>query len=221
MYGSKHAKFSIDSPFPNRKYTIWDVSSADKATKEKLKPVTTEYIRPQKTLKEYFLKGMPDAFNGNNHIVACICRGTDYFDTPLIGIEKQPTPQMAIEQVRCMMKKHNCNMVYCATEDERIYRMFEKEFGEKLIPNTQEKYGDNHGKLLMQINREEKRDILEITKQYYRSMYIVSQCDCLVAGVVSGTNAVLCMPNKFKDTYIFKLGCVTEEDVKEYRTLWD
>ena len=69
----------------------------------------------------------------------------------------------------------------------------------------------------MQINREEKRDILEITKQYYRSMYIVSQCDCLVAGVVSGTNAVLCMPNKFKDTYIFKLGCVTEEDVKEYR----
>lgn len=175
-----------------------DVSSADKATKEKLKSVTTEYIRPQKTLKEYFLKGMPDAFNGNNHIVACICRGTDYFDTPLIGIEKQPTPQMAIEQVRCMMKKHNCNMVYCATEDERIYRMFEKEFGEKLIPNTQEKYGDNHGKLLMQINREEKRDILEITKQYYRSMYIVSQCDCLVAGVVSGTNAVLCMPNKLK-----------------------
>lgn len=221
VYGSKHAKFSIDSPFPNRKYTIWDVSSADKATKEKLKSVTTEYIRPPKTLKEYFLKGMPDAFNGNNHIVACICRGTDYFDTPLIGIEKQPTPQMAIEQVRCMMKKHNCNMVYCATEDERIYRMFEKEFGEKLIPNTQEKYGDNHGKLLMQINREEKRDILEITKQYYRSMYIVSQCDCLVAGVVSGTNAVLCMPNKFKDTYIFKLGCVTEEDVKEYRTLWD
>ena len=221
VYGSKHAKFSIDSPFPNRKYTIWDVSSADKATKEKLKSVTTEYIRPKKTLKEYFLKGMPDAFNGNNHIVACICRGTDYFDTPLIGIEKQPTPQMAIEQVRCMMKKHNCNMVYCATEDERIYRMFEKEFGEKLIPNTQEKYGDNHGKLLMQINREEKRDILEITKQYYRSMYIVSQCDCLVAGVVSGTNAVLCMPNKFKDTYIFKLGCVTEEDVKEYRTLWD
>lgn len=87
------------------------------------------------------MKGMPDAFNGNNHIVACICRGTDYFDTPLIGIEKQPTPQMAIEQVRCMMKKHNCNMVYCATEDERIYRMFEKEFGEKLIPNTQENTG--------------------------------------------------------------------------------
>ena len=24
-----------------------------------------------------------------------------------------------------------------------------------------------------------------------------------------------------EDTYIFKLGCVTEEDVKEYRTLWD
>ena len=56
VYGSKHAKFSIDSPFPNRKYTIWDVSSADKATKEKLKSVTTEYIRPPKNIKGVFFE---------------------------------------------------------------------------------------------------------------------------------------------------------------------
>lgn len=158
---------------------------------------------------------------GRGRTIACICRGTDYFDTPLIGIAKQPTPQMAIEKVREMMRKLDCQSVYCATEDERIYRMFKKEFGDCLIPNTQQKYGDNKGRLLMEVNREEKRDIYQTTMEYYRSMYIVCQCNALVAGGVSGTSAVTRMDNKFEDVYVFSLGCVTARDVEEYKHLFE
>ena len=49
-------------------------------------------------------------------------------------------------------------------------------------------------------------------------MYIVSQCDAFVGGQVCGTDAVMLMPNNFKDTYIFQLGVVTQRDINVNET---
>lgn len=185
----------------------------DSERKEKYKRLYKEYFRPNKKLQLYLNEVHNKVKLCKGEIIACICRGTDYNNT-LVGIDKQPTVEMVIEKVKEFMVNHNISNVYCATEDERIYAKFENVFGDRLIPNTQQKYGDNKGKLLAKVNVEQGIDVFKIAYQYYQSLYLVSQCDYLVAGMVSGTTSVLLMPNNFKDVFIFNLGVVTEEDIK-------
>lgn len=179
---------------------------------EKVRNLYKKLLRPNATLQSYLDNTLNTSNVCKEQIVACICRGTDYTNT-LVGLPKQPTAEMVIQKVKSFMSEYKISKVYCATEDKRIYEKFQKEFKEKLLPNTQQKYGDNNGKLLSQVNVESGIDVFDIAFQYYRSLYFVTRCDYLIAGWVSGTRSVLLMPNNFKDVFIFSLGSVTKEDL--------
>lgn len=59
---------------------------------------------------------------------------------------------MVIEKSKMFIFKYGVSNIYWATEDKRIYSKFQEEFGDKLLPNKQQKYDDNKGKLLSKVN---------------------------------------------------------------------
>ena len=170
------------------------------------------FLCTNKSLLSYLDESLNTIKSCKDGVIACICRGTDYTNT-IAGLPKQPTADMVIEKLNIFISQYGVSNIYCATEDKRIYSKFQEEFGDRLLPNTQQKYDDNKGKLLSKVNVEQGIDVYDIAFQYYKSLYIVTQCDYLVAGWVSGTRSVLLMPNHFKDVFVFKLGSVTEADL--------
>lgn len=218
IIGSHKVTFSYDNDFPQLN-VCRNVSDLKNQDLNKLKDLYKKYIRPNKFMLDYIKANTPNGFNSFTKI-GCICRGTDYFNAPIIGISKQPTAKMMIEKVKEYMNKYNIEKVYCATEDKRIYKEFKEEFGNKLIPNTQQMYDKNEGKFLSEINEECNIDIYKINREYFLSLWMVSQCDYFIGGKVSGTNAVILMNNNFKEIYVFKLGVVSKEDLLKYQTIY-
>lgn len=186
----------------------------DEAYCDRLKQLYARYIRPQQSVRNYLEEGIRRVSERSGETIGCICRGTDYTNT-LVGLPKQPTAEMVIRKVREQMQRYGATNVYCATEDARIYRAFQEEFGEQLIPNTQQKYADNEKVLLHWFNEKHGIDEHRLALQYMQSMYMVMHCDYFVGGRVSGTQAVILMPNRFKDVYMFNLGTVTQADIDE------
>ena len=212
--GANKVTFSYDSHKPPKTFS-GDISSLSDEELDRIKGIYKKYIRLNKYMEKYISDNISAEFKiCGDEKIGCICRGTDYFT--LVGLPKQPSAEMMIEKVREYMNKYNVKKVYCATEDKRIYRKFQDEFGNKLIPNFQYMYDKNDGKLLTEVNRERNLDIYKINREYFLSLWQVSKCDYFIGGLVSGTNAVILMDNNFKETFIFKLGAVSKEDLLEH-----
>lgn len=218
IIGAHKVTFSYDSDFPQLNICR-NVSDLNEREFKEIKNIYKKYIRPNKFMIDYIKANTPKDFASYTK-VGCICRGTDYFNSSVIGISKQPTAQMMIGKVKEYINQYNIDKVYCATEDKRIYKIFQKEFGDRLIPNSQQKYDQNEGKFLFEINKERNIDIYKINREYFLSLWMVSQCDYFIGGKVSGTNAVMLMNNNFKDTFIFNLGVVSKEDLMEYQKIY-
>ena len=208
VYGAHNIILSMNVQYPKG----YSFEGGNQKRIEKIRCIYKDYLRPGQNLQSYLNESLNTIKSYKEGVIACICRGTDYINT-IIGLPKQPTADMVIEKLKMFVSKYGVSNIYCATEDERIYSKFQEEFGDKLLPNTQQKYNDNKGKLLSEVNIEQGIDVYDIAFQYYKSLYIVSQCDYLVAGWVSGTRSVLLMPNHFKDVFVFNLGSVTKEDL--------
>lgn len=215
IIGAKKATFSYDSHYPHLK-VCWNVADLSNKELETLKDLYKKYIRPSKAMKKYIQTNVPAEFTEAIMKVGCICRGTDYFHAPKLGIAKQPTAEMMIEKVKECMYRNKVEKVYCATEDEQIYKSFQKAFGKQLIPNHQQMYKNNNGKFLSDINREQNIDVYKINREYFLSLWMISQCNYFIGGNVSGSNAVILMENHFKEFYVFKLGAITKQDVTEF-----
>lgn len=212
VYGARNIILSMNVQYP-RGYSF----EADNQRRiEKIRSIYKDFLRPNQNLQSYLEESLNTIKSCKEGVIACICRGTDYTNT-IAGLPKQPTADMVIEKLKMFISKYGVSNIYCATEDKRIYSKFQEEFGDKLLPNTQQKYDDNKGKLLSKVNIEQGIDVYDIAFQYYKSLYIVTQCDYLVAGWVSGTRSVLLMPNHFKDVFVFLLGSVTEADLLNKR----
>lgn len=213
--GSYKATFSYDSHFPEP-HVCWNVADLNTVEINVLKELYKKYIRPNNRMKEFLQSNIDPEFFNNTKKIGCICRGTDYFDAPKLGIAKQPTAEMMIEKVEEYMCKHNIEKIYCATEDKNIYSIFQKHFGSKLIPNKQQMYNKNNGKFLSDINKEQNIDVYKINREYFLSLWMISKCDYFIGGNVSGTNAVIMMDNNFKEIFVFRLGAISEKDVYDF-----
>ena len=108
------------------------------------------------------------------------------------------------------MKKYpEISKIYLATEDELIYEMFKKEFGDKLLDNNQYryKYTDKQAdKFISSIKVDRPDHSYNLGREYLASLYILSKCDYFVGGRCAGTRDAFVMQDDWKDAYIWDLG---------------
>lgn len=138
-------------------------------------------------------------------VVGVLCRGTDYLQLKPKGHPVQPDVYNVINKLKYTMRKFDCPYVYLATEDFQIEKIFKSIFEDRLIINKRV-YKNYKTGYLSHTHNERKNDLYYTNVEYLSSLYLLSRCDCFLAGRTSGTVIVLLMNYKYEFTYFWDLG---------------
>ena len=103
------------------------------------------------------------------------------------------------------MKDYNCGYVYLATEDEAIEKLFRVAFLDKLLVNKRVYKKYSGGYLANTLNNRED-DVYHTNVEYLSSLYLLSRCNCFVAGRTSGAVITMLMDTEYEYTYFWDLG---------------
>lgn len=179
----------------------------DDAFHEKYSPLFEKYIQPNVKVKAYAQKKFQDVVGAKKNVLGVLCRGTDYTDSKPTGHPIQPTAHQAVEKAREVMMMHSYEYIFLATEDQRIFNVFEEAFGDKLLYSGQKLYGGMEGKkFLSEIKVSDYSEKWRNTVDYYSTIYILSRCDGFLAGLTCGSICAYIMSKGFKYKYFWDLG---------------
>lgn len=141
--------------------------------------------------------------------LAVICRGTDYVGTKPHGHSIMPSVEKVIATVDEKMEEWGgFSRIYLATEDEGIYQTLKNVYGDKIISYQNTRFQETKDRVLSQlIDESDEEDFKrKLCEEYFISIWLVSQCNALIAPIVSSALAALRMKGEYEHTYIFKLG---------------
>lgn len=209
---SKNIILSKKAPSPSKKYLMGHSPFYDDDNRIKyFHNLFEKYIHFNESTQDYLDKLYENLFKGKGKIVGVLCRGTDYVVIKPKNHPVQPNPSDVIEDVKEVMKSHNCNYVFIATEDMDILEMFMRAFGEKLLYVDQKrvrKFELGESNYLASVNIEKNKGIDTFAKGigYLSATYLLSRCDCYLAGRTGGSKGVLIMSNGFEYKKIYDLG---------------
>ena len=146
-----------------------------------------------------------DSLIKGKRVVGVLCRGTDYLKLKPKGHPIQPDPALVIEKVKEVMEDYDCGYVYLATEDAAIEDLFRASFSDMLLVNKRvyKKYSD--GYLANTFNNREN-DAYHTNVEYLSSLYILSRCNCFIAGRTSGAVVTMLIQDDYEYTYFWDLG---------------
>lgn len=207
---SKHIILSEKSQRPSKKYTI-NMKLLDSNKKAKLNhysEIYKKYIRVNNKIQlklDYDYKHLIE----NKFVLGVLCRGTDYLLKKPKNHPIQPDPILVINKTKELLQKNKYTHIYLATEDQDIYSMFKKEFGDKLLTNNQKRFSKNdfqNVEFISQIEHNTIQEKYEISLEYLSAINILSKCNAFIGGKTSGTLGVYLMSEGFEYEYIWNLG---------------
>lgn len=165
-------------------------------------------IKFKPEIEQYFNDEYQRIINNETEVLGILCRGTDYIKKRPKNEPVQPSPKEVIKKAKELKKTYNYKKIYLATEDEKIYKMFKKEFGDMILDNNQYRYSKNYNKkyFLSEINVDRANHNYNLAKEYLASLYILSKCKYLIGGQTSGTKISALLSNGYEYGYIWQLG---------------
>ena len=104
------------------------------------------------------------------------------------------------------MDKYRCTYIFLATEDQEIFNDVKRYFGDKLLALDMTRYVTLGKQNINDMCSERNNDKYLKGREYLLSIWLLSQCNCLVAGNVGGTHGALLMSPGYDYSYVFDLG---------------
>ena len=152
-------------------------------------------------MKEYH-----SLFLKEDRILGVLMRGTDYSSLKLPNHPIPPSLDEAVEKVKEMKDKWNCNKVFLATEDYNIVLHFKEAFGDdcKLSKRPYINYDGKTHISLYHLNRE--NDFYLLGKEYLTQIVILSKCNCLITMKANGAIGALMMSDGFEQIMVLDAG---------------
>lgn len=142
--------------------------------------------------------------------LAVICRGTDYIGTRPEGHSIMPSVDQIIATINEKWEEWGAfSRIYLATEDEAIFQTLKNVYGDRIVSYQQMRFQETGDRVLSQIIKDKKEENFKhkLSEEYFISIWLVSQCNALIAPIVSSTLAALRMKRGgYENTYIFMLG---------------
>ncbi len=170
-------------------------------------PLFEKYIVPKPEVAAYAQKKRDKVIGGKQHVLGVLCRGTDYTDSKPNGHPIQPTAEQAAKKAKEVMTQYGYDYVFLATEDKRIYNTFKEAFGDRLLFSGQRLYdGMNGKKFLSEMAVANYSEKWRNTVDYYSTIYILSKCDGLLAGLTCGSICAYMMSKGYGYTHFWDLG---------------
>jgi len=174
-----------------------------------IKKIFKQYVRFNAFTRNYIENEYKTILESKDNVLGVLCRGTDYARLKPVGHPVQPEPEKVIKKAKEVMTDKQLDYIYLATEDQDIYELFRKEFGDKLITNKQDRFTKREmakEQYLYQIKHDREKDKYLLGLEYLSSMYLLSKCNSFIGGRTRGATGVLLMTNGFDYQYIWNLG---------------
>lgn len=177
----------------------------------KFSQLFNKYIRFNDSSLKYLNSQKNKYLSSDKKVVGVLCRGTDYVLKKPSTHPIQPEPEDVIWDVRQVMKDYACTHVFLATEDADILKLFQREFGECLMYEEQERLSKSQILSDEWLSITKKREFGSVDPvvsglKYLTSTYILSHCSCFVSGRTGGAKGVLIMNSNFEYLKIYDLG---------------
>lgn len=132
-----------------------------------------------------------------------LCRGTDYITTQPKHHPKQPDVEEVIALCGKWIDKYHYEAIYLATEDERIFKQFDHAFPGMVLANKRTYYNqamkEGSLKYITHVHFDRENDDYYKGLEYLSSLYILTQCQGLIAGNCGGLRIALFMK---QDNYL-------------------
>jgi len=146
-------------------------------------------------------------------VLGVVCRGTDYVQLKPYNHNIQPTPNEILEKVKdFLIENREYKYVYIATETEQAVELFKRELkplGVEVLVNKRMYFDQFDFSKQFLSDVKIKRDNDEYLRgiEYLSSIYLVSKCDSLIAGLCGGSQMAIIINNlKYNYVYLFDLG---------------
>ena len=187
-----------------------DLYDQDNPEFQSWRKFTHEHIRLSDEMAKTVDAQQDRLFTGEERILGCLVRGTDYTAMKPARHPVQPTPQQVIEDARRICEERNLRKVFLATEDAKARDLFEQAFGSDLIMN-QTDLPDYKGSFLARSGAlGDLAQTLRISTQYLVSVVLLSRCPCLLAGCASGSMGAALLSKGFELMKVYNLGTYGE-----------
>lgn len=160
-------------------------------------------VKPEIRKETDWLRG--ELFH-EKRVLGVLCRGTDYVEQRPKNHPVQPSLDLLMQKAEAVMREQGCDLLYLATEDERAYRAFAKNFGDRLRVTQAKRCGKVGNTNINDISYERENDRYLKGKEYLINILLLAGCDCLVAGSAGGTYAAMLMTKGYEYRYVFDLG---------------
>lgn len=139
-------------------------------------------------------------------VIGVLCRGTDYVISKPSNHNVQPTPEDMFDKIDEIMQRQNCKKLFLATEDGGIYQKFRERYGDIVITNKRQ-YAAYESGYIGQALYDSGNGGKEAGMEYLATIMLLSRCDCLCAGIASGTGSAVLLSEGYREMYLFYLGC--------------
>ncbi len=170
------------------------------------------YLQPSDKVKGETDKAKASLFQ-NRRVLGVLCRGTDYLSKRPSGHPIQPDVKDVMDKAEEMMARLHCPVLYLATEDASALRAFRSRFGEKLLTYGERRYEDTGDRYINEMTDEMDAAAADPVKAQYQkgleyavTIGLLSGCNALVAGRVSGAYGAVLQGSAYEEIYLYDLG---------------
>ncbi len=170
------------------------------------------YLQPSAIVKEQTEQAKAALFK-EQRVLGVLCRGTDYLSKRPFGHPIQPAVEEVMEKAQEMMDRLHCPVLYLATEDASALRSFKARFGEKLLTYGERRYEDTGDRYINEMTDEMDASAADPVKAQYQkgleyavTIGLLSKCNALVAGRVSGAYGAILQGSSYEEVYLYDLG---------------
>lgn len=196
IFGGNYRKYTCPSPdvmFREDELRIWN-------------NIFCKYVHFSERLKQNIDYKYKSRIRDSDRILGILCRGTDYLKLKPSNHTIQPEPAEVLAKAQETVKKYECSKIWLATEDRLIAEMFEHEFGDMILTVT-DRFADYNGNSDIGTCIVSQMDPVQNGLDYMTSIYALSKCDCLLAGMTNGSIiSAIMSQNKYDYYYYWNLG---------------
>ena len=153
-----------------------------------------------KAIQEYY-----DRYFADKRVLGVLCRGTDYVAMKPYHHPVQPDPEEVVRKCREIMKAQKCDCIYLATEDQKIWDLFQDEFHGIVYSYQKTHYQSENAEYIDRLGNSLLKPY-ERNAEYLVSIGILARCNCLVAGATNGSYGALLLTTGYEYQYIYQLG---------------
>lgn len=154
-----------------------------------------KYVRYRSDVASYIENEYEDKIDRTKKTLGVLYRGSDMSALKLKNHPVQPTVDEMIASIYQYMEEWQCEQIFVSTEDAAAMDRFRAEFGSLMSCTDQRRFGDTGQTWLANIHFERQNDSYLKGLEYLTTIELLSRCDCLVAGICTGSICAQIMNN--------------------------